>query len=147
MSQGKRHGGLALGGILNRNRAVLDKWLWRYPLERNSVWATVIRSKFEHVSNGWDAVHLPPSSHLSPWKRYFPNFPVSFLSLNSRWVVVIGSASGQILGHPRNPFHLFSLASLTFPLYKRALSLLSFLRLQIRTSIFVGILGTRKLWS
>lgn len=28
---GKRFGGLALGGTLNRNRTLLGKWLWGYP--------------------------------------------------------------------------------------------------------------------
>lgn len=33
LSKEKENGDLALGGIANRNIALLDKWLWRFPLE------------------------------------------------------------------------------------------------------------------
>lgn len=67
VSQEKKDGGLALGGIINRNRALLGKWLWRFPMEQQNLWATVIRNKFGDILNGWDAVNLH-SSHWSPWR-------------------------------------------------------------------------------
>lgn len=51
--RGMKHSGLALGGIVKRNVALLEKWLWMFPLEQQSLWATVIRSKFEHISICW----------------------------------------------------------------------------------------------
>lgn len=50
-------GGLALGAIVKRNSTLFGKLLWRHPLEQHSIWASVIRSKFWHSSNHWDAVH------------------------------------------------------------------------------------------
>lgn len=38
------------------------------PLEYNSLWANVIRSKLGHTSNNWDAAHTSLSTHCSPWK-------------------------------------------------------------------------------
>lgn len=46
----------------------MGKWLWRYPIEHHTLWVAVIWSKFGRDSNCWDAVHLPSTSHQSPWK-------------------------------------------------------------------------------
>lgn len=35
---------------MNRNQALSDKWLWRFPSECNSLWATATCSKFGHGS-------------------------------------------------------------------------------------------------
>lgn len=68
----KKHGGLALGGIVDRNIALLGKWLWKYP----SLWASVIRSKFGHNSNGWDTSHFTSSSFHSIWKGIYQSLPL-----------------------------------------------------------------------
>lgn len=60
---------MALGKAVKRNIALSGKWLWRYPLEQHSLWASVIRSKFGHNSNCWDATHFISSSHRSIWKH------------------------------------------------------------------------------
>lgn len=68
MSLGKKHGGLALGGLENKNVALLGIWLWRFPLEQHSLWASIIRSKFGHSFNCWVADHFPSFSYRSIWK-------------------------------------------------------------------------------
>lgn len=51
VSREKENGGLALGGLLNKNIAFLGNWLWRFLLEYNALWVAVIGSKFGHASN------------------------------------------------------------------------------------------------
>ncbi|RVW12452.1 LINE-1 retrotransposable element ORF2 protein [Vitis vinifera] len=48
-------GGLGIGKIPLRNRALLGKWLWRFPRESTSLWHQVILSIYGTHSNGWDA--------------------------------------------------------------------------------------------
>ena len=38
-----------------RNIALLGKWLWRFPRERNGLWYKVIASIYGTHPNGWDA--------------------------------------------------------------------------------------------
>ncbi|KAH9734302.1 reverse transcriptase domain-containing protein [Citrus sinensis] len=44
VSQPQSKGGLGLGNIINRNKALLGKWLWRFPLEVNSLWYCVLKT-------------------------------------------------------------------------------------------------------
>ena len=37
VSKSKKQGGLGVGNLLNKNIALLGKWLWRFPLEKNSL--------------------------------------------------------------------------------------------------------------
>ena len=51
----KNKGGLGIGRLKEKNKALLLKWLWRFPLEQDSIWTKVIRSKFGIHTNKWDA--------------------------------------------------------------------------------------------
>ena len=64
----KDRGGLGLGNLRKKNLALLGKWLWRFPLEQQSLWAMVIRSKYGKHANGWDSNVLTNGSFKNPWK-------------------------------------------------------------------------------
>lgn len=86
VSSRKQAGGLALGRIIDKNKALLGKWLWQYSLEIQSLWTVVIRSKYRHPGNKWTTDKLLHSSQHSPWKGISQIRP-SFLSLNYLWDV------------------------------------------------------------
>ncbi|KAL5543250.1 hypothetical protein UlMin_010960 [Ulmus minor] len=73
----KELGGLGIGNLILRNKALLGKWLWRFPLEQHSLWAAVIRSKYGLDRNGWDTNRVTVGSFRNPWKfisQGFSNF-------------------------------------------------------------------------
>lgn len=45
VSRPKVKGGLGIGNLLVKNKAFLGKWLWRFPLESESLWHAMIKSK------------------------------------------------------------------------------------------------------
>ncbi|KAK9266383.1 hypothetical protein L1049_027285 [Liquidambar formosana] len=68
VSRPKSQGGLALGNIVKRNIDLTGKWLWRFALERDSLWYAIIKSKYGLQANGWDAQTSSRISARSPWK-------------------------------------------------------------------------------
>ncbi|XP_028093546.1 uncharacterized protein LOC114293627 [Camellia sinensis] len=64
----KENGGLAIGNIVARNMALLGKWLWRFLLEVDSVWHSVIRSKYGTHDNGRDSRVVLRGNCRAPWK-------------------------------------------------------------------------------
>ena len=64
----KFKGGLGIGNLLRKNEALLGKWLWRFPLEQNSFWCLIIKSKYGIHNNGWDSNMVVKGSHRSPCK-------------------------------------------------------------------------------
>ncbi|KAL5557970.1 hypothetical protein UlMin_034181 [Ulmus minor] len=81
----KECGGLGIRNLLIRNNALLGKWLWRFPLEQHTLWATVIRSKYGLNREGWDTNLVTVGSFRSPWK--FIAQGISNFLLNTKWVV------------------------------------------------------------
>ncbi|KAL5572344.1 hypothetical protein UlMin_021941 [Ulmus minor] len=81
----KKCGGLGIGNLLIRNKALLGKWLWRFPLEQHTLWAAVIRSKYGLNREGWDTNLVTVGSFRNPWK-FIAQGTSNFL-LNTKWVV------------------------------------------------------------
>ncbi|KAL6326865.1 hypothetical protein AAG906_012140 [Vitis piasezkii] len=61
-----------MGGCLQRqedfNKALLGKWLWRFPLERGSFWRKVIVGKFGEKEGGWTTREVRESHGMGLWK-------------------------------------------------------------------------------
>ena len=68
VSTPKKKGGLGIGNLRNKNKALLFKWLWRFPNEQEALLAKVIKSKFGLHSNQWDSGLARRSTFRSPWK-------------------------------------------------------------------------------
>ncbi|CAL8989771.1 unnamed protein product [Prunus brigantina] len=68
VANSKDEGGLGVGSLKEKNEALRTKWLWRFPMEPNSLWATVVKSKYGSATNGWDANPATMVTSLNPWK-------------------------------------------------------------------------------
>uniref|UniRef100_A0A803PSR8 Reverse transcriptase domain-containing protein n=1 Tax=Cannabis sativa TaxID=3483 RepID=A0A803PSR8_CANSA len=64
----RSEGGLAIGRLELRNKGLLMKWLWRYPLEPNSLWHKVIKSHYGKAYNFWDTKWGVQASPRGSWK-------------------------------------------------------------------------------
>ena len=64
----KVYSGLGLGNLVRRNKSLLFKWLWRFPLEKYALWYAVIKSKYELNENQWDSGINHMGTHRNPWK-------------------------------------------------------------------------------
>ena len=45
VTRAKIKGGLGIGRLKEKNKVLLFKWLWRFPLEQGSIWTKVIISR------------------------------------------------------------------------------------------------------
>lgn len=45
MAKFKSEGGLGVGSLKEKNEVLHAEWLWRFPLESNSLWNLVISNK------------------------------------------------------------------------------------------------------
>ena len=64
----KSRGGLGIGNLEQRNKALLMKWLWRFPKEGQSLWFKVIKSIYGLHPNQWDSNVGALGTFRSPWK-------------------------------------------------------------------------------
>ncbi|KAM7513904.1 hypothetical protein LguiA_003487 [Lonicera macranthoides] len=78
VSKAKNKGGLGIGNLVNRNKALFGKWLWRFPRSQNSLWYSIIRSKYGLSDNGWDSKVVSSGTYRNPWK-YISHGLESFL--------------------------------------------------------------------
>ncbi|PON38240.1 hypothetical protein PanWU01x14_313960 [Parasponia andersonii] len=56
LCRSKMQGGPGIGKVSARNRALLMKWLWKFPIEMNYLWHNVIKSKYGLSSNQRDMI-------------------------------------------------------------------------------------------
>ena len=80
----KRHGGLVLRHLKDFNHALLGKWLWRFPLERESFWRKVIVGKFGKEEGGWTTREVRESYGTGLWKDIRNDWEEFFLRTSNR---------------------------------------------------------------
>lgn len=68
VSKPKSDGGLGIGNIIARNKALLGKWIWRSFNEPNSFWLQIILSRHGSDMNGLIPRCGKKSTLKAPWK-------------------------------------------------------------------------------
>ena len=68
VSTPKKKGGLGIRNLRSKKKALLFKWLWRFPNEQEALWAKVIKTKFGLHSNQWDSRLARRFTFRSLWK-------------------------------------------------------------------------------
>ena len=61
-------GGLGIRNLSVFNKALLGKWLWRYPIESDSLWHQVVDSKYGSQWGGWCSNRVREPYGFSLWK-------------------------------------------------------------------------------
>lgn len=130
---------LVLCRILDKNSALLGKWLWRSSSEHQSLWAVVICSKFGQANKVWTADNVKHSSLLSLWRGIIQVLP-SFLPFTKLWVVAALFVFGLTLEFPQLLRILVFLVFSSSPCLKMVLSLVSSLLFLTGTSTFIKTL-------
>ncbi|KAL5583298.1 hypothetical protein UlMin_015740 [Ulmus minor] len=113
----KELGGLGIGNLILRNKALLGKWLWRFPLEQHSLWAVVIRSKYGLDRNGWDTNRVTSffdcllgnanSFNFEPF-RFIWKSSVPHRVKVSAWLIYLGKLNTCDRVQRRNPQMMLS---------------------------------------
>lgn len=78
-------GGLGIKRFTSFNTALLGKWLWRFAMEPNALWRTVIANKYGIDEGGWTSGVSNESHGVSLWK--FIRGSWGRFSQNTRFVV------------------------------------------------------------
>ena len=61
-------GGLVVRDLRSFNKALLGKWLWRYGLEREALWRSVVDAKYGSLWGGWSSKSGKGPYRVSVWK-------------------------------------------------------------------------------
>jgi hypothetical protein len=61
-------GGLGVKNMIQFNRALLGKWLWRFAMERDALWRKVADIKYESMRGGWCSKEVGVSFGVGVWK-------------------------------------------------------------------------------
>ena len=65
----EKEGSLGIRNLSTINRALLEKWTWRFSVEENSPWKTVIKQKYCTEAGGW-FTNAPRGSYgVGLWKE------------------------------------------------------------------------------
>lgn len=68
VSKSKANRGLETGRVKEKNLALLGKWLWRFTVERNFLWQSIITSSYGMDANRWDVQQTIPHLPSLMWK-------------------------------------------------------------------------------
>jgi hypothetical protein len=90
-------GGLGLRKLVDFNRALLGKWLWRYGREREAWWRVVVEAKYGSMWGGWCTVPRTGVSGVSLWK----NIRLGWEAFSSHTRLVLGDGSWIRFWHDR----------------------------------------------
>ena len=74
----KIKGGLGLRSLSKLNKALLNKWSWRFANERDSLWRLIISSKFGVASGGWSTGDIRGGYGTGLWKEIRKEWPLLF---------------------------------------------------------------------
>ena len=71
-----RFGGLGVRHLIPFNRALLEKWFWRFGMEESHLWRRVLVAKYGVVRGGW-ITNKPRGTHgCSLWKHVMMGWEV-----------------------------------------------------------------------
>ena len=65
----KGKGGLGIRNLPKLNKALLNKWVWRFPQEDDSCWKRVISNKYGKEVHGWISMELQGPFEVCLWKE------------------------------------------------------------------------------
>ena len=64
---GKGLGGLGLRNLSLMNKALLEKWIWRFASDKDSTWKRLIAFKYRTVDLGWGSSEARGPFGVGPW--------------------------------------------------------------------------------
>ncbi|KAL5539045.1 hypothetical protein UlMin_044773 [Ulmus minor] len=94
----KEYGGLGIGNLMLRNKALLGKWLWRFPLEQHSLWAA---SFFDCLLGNASSFNFEPFRFI--WKSSVPHRVKV-----SAWLIFLGKLNTCDRVQRKNPQMMLS---------------------------------------
>jgi hypothetical protein len=62
-------GGLGVRNLIQFNRALLGKWLWRFANEREASWRKLVEAKYDTMRGGWCSKEVGGSHGVGVWKN------------------------------------------------------------------------------
>ncbi|RVW98468.1 putative ribonuclease H protein [Vitis vinifera] len=65
----KEKGGLGLRKLAMLNKALLDKWIWRYACDKDNLWKQVIKVKYGQEGHGWRPKKANGAVGVGVWKE------------------------------------------------------------------------------
>ncbi|RVW96406.1 putative ribonuclease H protein [Vitis vinifera] len=65
----KEKGGLGLRKLAMSNKALLDKWIWRYVCDKDNLWKQVIKVKYGQEGLGWRPKKANGAVGVGVWKE------------------------------------------------------------------------------
>ncbi|KAL4384774.1 hypothetical protein GQ457_15G024410 [Hibiscus cannabinus] len=95
----KSRGGLGLVNFKVKNRALLNKWLWRFGSETDSLWRKVVNARYEEKNGSLLPANLKMANKSWIWRNIIAPLPEddNLFKLNIRLTVGNGK---YIAGHP-----------------------------------------------
>lgn len=65
----KARGGLGIRDVAVTNRTLLNKWLWKFGVEKNTIWRRLVAAKYGETRPGWISGNLEGSMGCGVWRN------------------------------------------------------------------------------